>query len=216
MRGARKGRKDIGIRLLEAACRVFAEKGYRGATVQEISSLAGANIASINYHFNDKKTLYVEAWRYAFATSIEQYPPDGGVSADAPPEERLRGNISALLRRISDKNTVEFLIARNEVTNPTGFLKEVMREEIAPPHEIMKKAVRDLLGPNASESQVRYSVLCIITQCFEPIVLTRSINEQDGKGIFPPIDNIEEFIEHVIQFSLGGLKSISCPGFRKT
>lgn len=208
MGGARKVRKDIGIRLLEAACKVFAEKGYRGATVMEISSLAGANIASINYHFNDKKTLYVEAWRYAFAISIEKYPPDGGVPDNAPPEKRLRGHVGALLRRLSDKNTLEFLIARAELTNPTGLLQDVLREEIAPLYEKLKGIVADLLGPNASGSQIGNCVLSILSLCIEPMVLAHSANEQHGKGLFPPIDDIEDFVDHVIQFSLGGLNSI--------
>lgn len=215
MKTARKGRKEIGIRLLEAACKVFAEKGFRGATIMEISSLAGANIASINYHFGDKKTLYVEAWRYAFATSIEQYPPDGGVPDNASPKERLKGHIGALLRRLSDKNTLEFLIARTELTNPTGLLQDVLREEIAPIHRKLKGIVADLLGPSASEPQIKNCVLSIISLCIEPMVLARSTNEQNGKGLFPPIDDIEEFVEHVIQFSLGGLKSIKASGLRK-
>jgi len=212
MHGARKGKKDIIIRLLEAACKVFAEKGYRGATVLEISSLAGANIASINYHFKDKKSLYAEAWRYAFATSVAQYPPDGGVPADAPPEKLLRGHIGALLRRMSDKNNLEFLIARGELINPTGLLQDVLREEIAPFHEKLTGIVAELLGPNASESKIQNSVLSILSLCIEPMTLARSANEQHGKGLFPRIDNLEEFIEHVIQFSLGGLKSIKASG----
>ena len=44
--------------LLEAAGAVFAEAGYRDATVREICRRAHANIAAINYHFGDKEKLY--------------------------------------------------------------------------------------------------------------------------------------------------------------
>ncbi|MGQ9671001.1 MAG: TetR family transcriptional regulator, partial [Desulfosoma sp.] len=46
-------------RLLDAACDVFAEKGYRGARLADICRRAGANIAAVNYHFGDKASLYV-------------------------------------------------------------------------------------------------------------------------------------------------------------
>jgi AcrR family transcriptional regulator len=43
--------------LLEAAAQVFAELGFRAATVREICQRARANIASVNYHFGDKENL---------------------------------------------------------------------------------------------------------------------------------------------------------------
>nr|HID58916.1 TetR/AcrR family transcriptional regulator [Desulfobacterales bacterium] len=48
-------------RLLEAACQVFEEKGYRGARAADIRKRAGVNVAAVNYHFGDKATLYGEA-----------------------------------------------------------------------------------------------------------------------------------------------------------
>ena len=49
---------DTEKRLLEAAGEVFAEFGYRAATVRQICEKAGANIAAVNYYFGDKEKLY--------------------------------------------------------------------------------------------------------------------------------------------------------------
>jgi TetR/AcrR family transcriptional regulator, regulator of cefoperazone and chloramphenicol sensitivity len=64
MKVQRKGGVATRKRLLAAAGRVFAEKGYRDATIAEICRLAGTNIASVNYHFSDKESLYREASRF--------------------------------------------------------------------------------------------------------------------------------------------------------
>ena len=60
--------------LLDAACEIFARKGFRDTTIAEISKRAGTNIAAVNYHFSSKETLYVEAWRRAFQESVKELP----------------------------------------------------------------------------------------------------------------------------------------------
>ncbi len=86
MHSESKRSRDTCQRLLDAACAVFAEKGYHEATIAEICEKAGANIAAVNYHFGGKETLYVRAWKLAFERSLAAHPPDGGVPPEAPPE----------------------------------------------------------------------------------------------------------------------------------
>lgn len=209
MRPVRKGKGETGKRLLAAAADVFARKDYRSATAAEISELAGANIAAINYHFGDKETLYAEAWRYAFSEAITAHPPDGGVPADRPADERLRGEIAALLRRIGDENNKEFWIAQKELANPTGLLLEVMRDEIDPLRQRMEGVIREFLGPNVDESQVQLSVISIMSMCTAPIPLRRWQKNQGEKSEFPRVlGDLDALIDHIVQFSLGGLCSI--------
>lgn len=44
--------------LLEAAKRVFAAKGYEGATVKDLADEAGVNVSLVSYHFGGKENLY--------------------------------------------------------------------------------------------------------------------------------------------------------------
>ena len=209
MKIPRKGALKTPKSLLAAASEVFAEKGYRDATIAEICERAKANVAAVNYHFGDKETLYIEAWRHSFCESLKRHPPDGGVSDDAPPEERLRGQVIALLRRIADENNKEFLIVHRELANPTGLLEEVMRKDLRPLRDKMEAPVRELLGLRASENQVRFCAIGIVSQCITPMLVRRMDRErQDGKDDSPGIDDIDSYANHVVKFSLAGIRAI--------
>lgn len=47
-------------KILDAAEKLFADNGFRGTSLRQITQLAGVNIAAVNYHFGDKESLYVE------------------------------------------------------------------------------------------------------------------------------------------------------------
>ena len=70
-------------RLLEAAGEVFAERGFRDATVREICKRADMNQAAINYYFGDKKGIYEAVLRYAHRHAVEKHPP-GKESLETP------------------------------------------------------------------------------------------------------------------------------------
>jgi AcrR family transcriptional regulator len=195
--------------LLAAASEVFAEKGYRDSTIAEICERAKANVAAVNYHFGDKETLYIEAWRHSFSQSLKAHPPNGGVSEDARPEERLRGHVEALLRRMADDNNKEFLIVHRELANPTGLLEEVMRKDLRPLRDHMETLIRELLGPYASDMQVRFCAIGIVSQCISPMLIGRMEKTRPkDKNDSPRIDDIHSYANHVVEFSLAGIRAI--------
>ena len=85
-------------RLLRAANRLFAENGYRGASVRDICNLAGANPGAVSYHFGGKKQLYRSVLRQAAASLA-----DMGPAADGETGEREPINVLNALRRVLDR-----------------------------------------------------------------------------------------------------------------
>ena len=210
MKAVNKQDNGVQSRLLESACEVFAEKGYRDATVAEICERAGANIAAVNYYFGSKETLYVKAWSLAFDQSLQAYPPDGGVPADAPAEQRLHGRILAIMRRFADPKSHEFEIIHKELANPTGVLAEVKRQSIEPLRRELKRIVRELLGEKASEQQVLLCQMSIRAQCFDILIRERlrKASADNGGGISLENIDIEVLAAHVTRFSLAGIREI--------
>jgi AcrR family transcriptional regulator len=50
--------EDTASRIVSTATRLFADKGYDGASVKDVCDAAGVNIAAIHYHFGSKENLY--------------------------------------------------------------------------------------------------------------------------------------------------------------
>jgi AcrR family transcriptional regulator len=198
--------------LLAAACEVFGKKGFRDATVAEICTMAGANVAAANYHFGGKQALYVESWRYAFDKSLKAYPPDGGVAPDASLEERLRGRVLSIMRRILDPESHDLDMVHKEMANPTGLLAGAIKESLEPVFQGLTSAVRELLGGQATEQQVRLCQMSIRAQCFGPLLRER-VRKMSSLGPRPAgpepfLGDVETLADHVTRFSLAGMREL--------
>lgn len=198
---------------MAVASDIFAEKGFRDTTVAEICARAEANIAAVNYHFGSKEALYKESWRHSFNESLKAYPVDGGVLETAPAEERLRGQISSMIQRITDENNKDFFIAQMEMANPTGLLQEVMKIELVPMRQRTLALVRELLGPEVTEQNVHYCEINITSMCIHPMVMQR-IAKQTKDKVLPTVmvEDNKAFADHVVKFALAGINAIRNKG----
>jgi AcrR family transcriptional regulator len=197
--------QNTGRRLLEAACKIFAEKGFRSATVAAICKKARANIAAVNYHFGSKENLYQQAWRHAHERLSAQIPPDGGVGDEQPPEQRLRGRIRAGLQRAMLGDAVEFRIMRNEMANPTGLLRQVIEDAIRPIRRATQALLRELLGRRATELDVALCEVCVVAPLMH---VTHRRRAQQHEGLAPVFreEMLEAMVDHFTAFALAGIR----------
>jgi AcrR family transcriptional regulator len=199
--------------ILEAAGEVFADAGFRDATVREICRRAQVNIAAVNYHFGDKERLYAEVLRYSQEKAVAKYPPLLDLGPDATPEEKLRAFVHSFLLRIFEKGSTAWhgkLMAR-EMIEPTAALDSLIVEKIRPMAELLRGIVADLLRRPAGEEAVRLCSFSIVSQCVfyhhcRP-VLMRLYPDQ------PPLDSVgaARLADHITAFSLAALQQLRVP-----
>jgi AcrR family transcriptional regulator len=195
--------------LILAAGAVFAEQGFRAATVRDICKSAGANVAAVNYHFRDKAGLYRAVWQYSHHCALRKYPLQHGASEDAKPQDKLRAYISSFLLRIFDKGEIAWfgkLISR-EMIEPTPVLEALVKEEIQPQLIYLSGIVRCILGPKATDIQVQRSAMSVVSQCVfyhhcGPVI----------RHLLPHLtfskSQIEELADHIYKFSLAAMKGL--------
>lgn len=211
------GRTATREQLLDAAGEVFAEHGFRNATVREICQRAGANIAAINYHFGDKEALYTEVVRRCMRMARDKYPPTIGLSSRPTPEQKLRAFVRSFLLRIFDAgpNGMRGRLILREMVDPTGALDVAVAEEVRPMAGYLMEIVREFLGPRAGIDDVRLNGMSVVSQVLfynhcRPLVVR----------LFPDLKFdakvIEQLADHITAFSVAGLKrAASVAGKRK-
>src|SRR5580700_8874639 len=116
-------------KLLDAAGRVFAKRGYYSTTVREICVAAGANVAAVNYHFGDKLGLYTEAVQMSLR-SAELEAMQNALDQHAPPDIILRAVIRVRLHSVCRRDRPDwyFRILAHELTDPTPALRQLINK----------------------------------------------------------------------------------------
>jgi AcrR family transcriptional regulator len=196
-------------RLIEAACRIFADKGYRDATVAEICEAAEANIAAVNYHFGDKESLYDTVWRHAFSITSATYPINGGLDENLSLEDKISCYASAILHRIfSDTEAGLFprLLSR-EMASPTIALEKIASDALFPQADHLKQALVDYLGEDTDDQIIRSCMHSIVGQCAF-YNFSRALRERVIGRPSMTDQEIETVARHIAVFSLGGLQAV--------
>lgn len=92
---------DARDRILQAALRAFAERGFDGASTREIAAAAGVAQGLLNYHFASKLALWEAAVDWAFALLYDEFRGATIAYQDLDPETRIRAAMKRFVRFVS-------------------------------------------------------------------------------------------------------------------
>ena len=194
---------DARMRLLAAAEVEFAEKGFDGATIRDITRRAGVNIASISYYFGDKEHFYTETVKYshACATSPDTFPlPPPGSS----PVERLEGFIREMVKRMHAPTRATALkLVMREMTDPGKAADVVVREFIQPFAFALRGLLAELL-PGVDPKTLLMIGFSVIGQCLFYRQNRRVAELIFGKDEVDSLD-LAAVSDHVVRFTLAAL-----------
>ena len=198
-------------RLLNSAGEVFAEFGFRRATVRDICSRAEANVAAVNYHYGDKAGLYTAVVKHGVGLALQKYPPDMGLPKDgsATAEQRLAAFVRAFLFRLLEPGPYAWhgRLMMWEMIEPTGVLGELFPQMIRPLYERLASIVTDLLGPAATPERVRLCCGSVLGQCtFYRVGAPLLALIQPGTQNADP-QRIEAIAQHVSCLTAAGLRA---------
>jgi AcrR family transcriptional regulator len=195
---------DTRQRLLEAAGEVFAEKGFKGATVRDIIQRAGVNLAAVNYHFRDKEGLYVEAVKTAFCGQSEEFPLPAWAPG-TPPAVKLADFIHTEAHHLIDSPARPWYrpLMMQELANPSPVCRQLVIEKIGPRAAALDAILGELL-PDVAHGRRNLIALSIIGQCVFHRLAQPVVKLVVGEEEYRTYD-AERLGAHITAFSLAAL-----------
>jgi AcrR family transcriptional regulator len=192
-------------RILKAAERLFAERGYEATSIRAIVGKARVNQAAINYHFAGKDGLYREVLRAAFRALTEHQLASAeeikAMSREQALVEFVRHQLQPLVGR--DELSRHLRIFNWETVRPTAVFRKLLSEEAAPFMGAAVDLVRRFL-PDADQRTLVVAAIWLIGQCN---IFMRNREQLAASPINLSLDESAiEFIGKMIsRWAIGGL-----------
>ncbi|MEM6560576.1 MAG: CerR family C-terminal domain-containing protein [Planctomycetota bacterium] len=167
--------EDLTIKqaLLDAATRLFIERGFDTVSVRDIANEAGVTHGSIRYHFETKENLYLAALTRVSTAGDEV---EGHVVGEPPAElltptegeRQLRAAVKQLVafqaKVGADRHAAEGLL-RAEISRDGGPHPAFFERVIKPGHERLKWIIRSIRPDITDDKTLEILTFNVIFQC---------------------------------------------------
>ncbi len=203
--------KPVHDRLLDAAEQLFSEHGFDGASVRDIASTAGCNIAAVNYYFGGKDKLYTEVWRRqlvqmrdARLNAVEQVMSESGSKPVL--EDLLRSFANAFVGPFRDESRSRRfmnLMAREMIDQrvPVNlFVDEVVKPTMGAVRGALLKAC-----PGLDETKIPLIIVFLAGQLMH-VVHIKAMFDQTEMAEMPAFD-LNEAVDNIVKFSAAGIRA---------
>ncbi len=195
--------------ILEAAERLFAERGYDATSLNQVGAAAGVSRGTPGYFFGSKAELYRAVLDRAFAEVRDAVRAGRAraLASSQSPEAILAGAVS---------DYFDFLAAR------PNFIRLIEREALSGGSQLEGaghlSAGQEALAAISAELGLDESVsgdaaqllLSVISLCWFPLIHARTVVPAVGVDL-SDLDALERRRRHVVDLVLHGLRGLGSP-----
>lgn len=203
--------RSVQDRLIEAAEDLFCRHGFNETSVRDIAAAADCNVASVNYYFGGKDSLYLEIWRRRLIQMRESRLAgiERVMSAGAQPrlEDLLRSHAISFFEPLieGDRECRLINLMAREMIDPHLPREMFVTEMVIPVMTAMSKALTTVC-PWLDDTNARVVILLLVGQLIHA-VCAREMFEGSGHTNELPQLKIEDLVDHIVRFSAGGIRA---------
>lgn len=182
--------------ILDAAKRVFAEKGLEGASVRLIAAEAGYTPGAIYYHYPDKEHVYGDILMYSLGALGRAVK--NAAAAAANPEARLRAAARAFVAYYRDhpeELDLSFYLGRG--IKPRGLTPELNRQLNGRLIAVLQ-VIADAIGAlgRMSVDDANIETVSLVGQLCGVLLMDRS-GRLKTLG-FAPAGLVDRYLDHLV------------------
>ncbi len=205
-------------RLLDAAERIFAERGFEGASIRAVTQAAGASVSAANYHFGSKEALLRETLlrrvgplnerRLARLDALEE------AAAGKPLE--LETIVEAFLRPVFEEHaasvdaTIRFRqVAARIYSDPPGVVAKLKRELYGSIVIRFVAAISAAL-PEKTQEEIELGfqlTVGVMVHVISGHLVTAPVTEEGGCECWTSRLSDESVLQHMITYVVAGLRA---------
>ena len=193
------------LHIIEHAGQLGAQYGFDAVTSKMICQAALVNIAAVNYHFGSRDGLY-----RAILINIHQRIANLDflselAKAALPPAEKLATIMRIMLEHIGSDNWHFRFYIREALTANDIFI-EMLAEHARPKVQIVWRILAQITGISETDPRLPMCFISVMAPCVMPLIAQpRAMATILGHNTLDK----NKLIEHMTQFALTGLKTIS-------
>jgi AcrR family transcriptional regulator len=189
--------------ILDAAERLYAERGFGDVTLRDIVAAAGVNLAAVNYHFGSKDELIAELFATrGIATNRERL-------AELKAAEAVgggRADVRAILRALGGPTLRGCLGPDNEQSTAAHFMIRASIESVPPIRRIKNREIDHLRKfaaamrrslPDCDEGDLYWGLHFALAMAHQTIRDTERLTKlSEGKC---DLDDVEALIDRIVE-----------------
>lgn len=161
-------------KILEAAKRIFHQKGFEGARMQEIANEAGINKALLHYYFRSKEKLFEAVFQDAFSQLMGQAREI--FFSEKPLKEKITAFLCNYLNVITENSYIPWFILNGMYERPDQLKTILKKAEINPPL-LMERLRSQISAEFGTEINPIHIWLNVLSLCIFPVVAKPLIRE---------------------------------------
>jgi len=198
-------------RILDAAERLFAQRGYYGVTIRQITHEAGVDVALASYYFGPKVALFSEVVRRRaqehYSTILGALNIAVEAAGDRPPsvEALIRAFVQPVFDRLSgdDEGWRNYVHLLAQLSN-----SQQLEEFTQPMNEVIDPYIRRLIEqfrlslPTASEQSIATSYYMLQAAVINIYSQTGGI-DRVSDGLCDSSD-LDKILDHLVPFFAAG------------
>ncbi len=177
--GTKGGRTRQAI--VDAAARLFAERGYDGTGIRDIEAAAKVKRGVVTYHFGNKKAIWIAAFTFVFGSYIEDLRSRADLLRSLDPVTRRRVLVEQFIRTSARSPLMNQLMIQENFLR-TWRTEWIIKHVLRPLRELGMDIAGDdpALAALESDPHLRYALL---GACNMPFSLPCEVKALFGENV---------------------------------